>query len=156
MRQRDKQMLKLALKLQRGLRLAITIDVSIHLAGRGVGGGGAAACSRTGIYLFPNFTPLVHEEFGPSFAWMGDLAAWKAKLREVGYDGDADMVVGAVIAPEAVVHLTAVDMHVDCYGAYGAALLIVQSSKPRQYGDLVSRTKLFIKDAQRLCIASHS
>ena len=62
------------------------------------------------------------------------------------------VVLGAVIAPEVIVHLTAADMHID----YDAALLIVQSSKARQYGDLVSRTKLFIKDAQQLCIASHS
>ena len=39
------------------------------------------------------------------------------------------------------------DIQVD----YDAALLIVQSSKARQYGDLVSRTKLFIKDTQQLC-----
>ena len=44
------------------------------------------------------------------------------------------------------------DMHID----YDAALLIVQSLKARQYGDLVSRTKLFIKDAQQLYIASNS
>ena len=62
------------------------------------------------------------------------------------------MVVGAVIAPEVIVHLTAADMHID----YDAALLVVQSLKARQYGDLVSRTKLFIKDAQQLYIASHS
>ena len=62
------------------------------------------------------------------------------------------VVLGAVIAPEVIVRLTAADMHID----YDAALLIVQSSKARQYGDLVSRTKLFIKDAQQLCIASHS
>ena len=60
------------------------------------------------------------------------------------------MVVGVAVAPEVIVHLTAADMHVD----YGAALLIVQSSKARQYGGLVSRTTLFIKDVQ-LCIASH-
>ena len=76
----------------------------------------------------------------------------KAKLQELGYDGDGDMVVGAVIAPEVIVHLTAADMHVD----YGAALLVVQSSKARKYGDLVYRTKLFIKDVQQLCIASNS
>ena len=51
------------------------------------------------------------------------------------------MVVGAAIAPEVIVHLTAADMHID----YDAALLIVQSLKARQYGDLASRTKLFIK-----------
>ena len=62
------------------------------------------------------------------------------------------MVVGAVIAPEVIVHLTAADMHVD----YDAALLVVQSSKARKYGDLVSRTKLFIKGVQQLCIASNS
>ena len=73
-------------------------------------------------------------------------------LQELGYDGDGDMVVEAVIAPEVIVHLTAADMHID----YDAALLVVQSSKARQYGGLVSRTKLFIKDAQQLCIASHS
>ena len=63
-----------------------------------------------------------------------------------------EMVVGAVIVLEVIVHLIAADMHVD----YDAALLIVQSSKARRYGDLVSRRKLFIKDAQQLCIASHS
>ena len=83
---------------------------------------------------------------------MGNLAALKAKLREIGYDGDGDMVVGGVIAAEIIVHLTAADMHIN----YDAALLIVQSPKARQYGDLVSRTKLFIKDAQQLYIASNS
>ena len=85
---------------------------------------------------------------------MGNLAALKAKLREIGYDGDGDMVVGGVIAAEVIVHLTAADMHID----YDAALLIVQSLKACQYGDLivVSRTKLFIKDAQQLYIASNS
>ena len=48
-----------------------------------------------------------------SFAWMGNLAALKAKLREIGYDGDGDMVVGGVIAAEVIVHLTAADMHID-------------------------------------------
>ena len=62
-----------------------------------------------GIYAFSNCL-LVHEEFGPAFAWMGNLAALKAKLQEIGYDGDGDMVVGAVIAPEVIVHLTAADM----------------------------------------------
>ena len=52
------------------------------------------------------------------------------------------MVIGGVIAAEAI-HLTAVDMHID----HNATLLIVQSLKARQYGDLVSRMKLFIKDA---------
>ena len=66
---------------------------------------------------------------------MGTLAALKAKSREIGYGGDRDMVVGAVIAPEVIVHLTAADMHID----YDAALLVVQSLKARQYGDLVSR-----------------
>ena len=82
---------------------------------------------------------------------MGNLAALKAKLREIGY-GDGDMVVGGVIAAEVIVHLTAADMCVD----NDAALLIVQSPKAHQYGDLVSRTKLFIKDAQQLYIASNS
>ena len=40
----------------------------------GRAGGGAAACSYTGIYLFSNFPLLIHEKFGPSFAWMGNLA----------------------------------------------------------------------------------
>ena len=62
------------------------------------------------------------------------------------------MVVGAVIAPEVIIHLTAAGMHVD----YDSALMVVQSSKARQYGDLVSRTKLFIKDVSLLCIASNS
>ena len=34
---------------------------------------------------------------------MGNIAALKAKLQEVGYDGDEDMAVGAVIAPEVIV-----------------------------------------------------
>ena len=52
---------------------------------------------------------------------MGNLAALEAKLWKIGYDGDGDMVVGGVIAAEVIVHLTAVDMHID----YDAALLIV-------------------------------
>ena len=75
-----------------------------------------------------------------------------AKLREIGYGRDGDMVVEAVTAPEVIVHLTAADMHID----YDASLLIVQSLKARQYGDLVSKTKLFIKDAQQLYVASNS
>ena len=51
---------------------------------------------------------------------MSNLAALKAKLREIGYDGDGDMVVGGVIAAEVIVHLTAADMRID----YDAALLI--------------------------------
>ena len=57
-------------------------------------------------------------------------------------------IVILTIAPRAIVHLTAADMHVDCYGASDTALLIVQSSKSRQHDDLVCRTKLFVKDAQ--------
>ena len=53
---------------------------------------------------------------------MSNLAALKAKLREIGYDGDRDMDAGGVIAAEVIVHLTAADMHID----YDAALLIVQ------------------------------
>ena len=83
---------------------------------------------------------------------MGNLAALKAKLREIGYDGDGDMVVGGVITAEVIVHLTSADIYID----YNAALLIVQSPKARQYGDLVSRMNLFIKDAQQLHIASNS
>ena len=83
---------------------------------------------------------------------MGNLAALKAKFREIGYDGDGDMVVGGVIGAEVIVHLTSAEMHID----YDAVLLIVQSPKASQYGDLVSRTKLFIKDAQQLYIASNS
>ena len=45
--------------------------------------------------------------FGLVFTWMGNLAALKAKLQELCYDGDGDIVVGAVIAPEGIVHLTA-------------------------------------------------
>ena len=82
---------------------------------------------------------------------MGNLAALKAKLQELSYNGDGDMVVGAVVAP-GVVHLTAADARAD----YEAALLVVQSSKARQYEGLVSRTKPFIKDIQQLCIASNS
>ena len=52
---------------------------------------------------------------------MGDLAALKAKLLQLGYDGDGNMVIGAVIAAEVTVRLTAADMHVD----YDAALLVV-------------------------------
>ena len=83
---------------------------------------------------------------------MGNLAALKAKLREIGYDGDGDMVVGGVIAAEVIVHPTAADMHID----YDAELSIMQSPKARQYGDLVSRMKLFIKNAEQLYIASNS
>ena len=83
---------------------------------------------------------------------MGNLAALKAKLREIGYDGDGNMVVRGVITAEVIVYLTAADVHID----FDAALLIVQSPKARQYDDLVSRTKLFIKDAQQLYIASIS
>ena len=75
----------------------------------------------------------------------------KAQLQELGYDGDGDMVVEAVITPEVIIHLTAADMDVD----YDSALTVVQSSKARQYGDLVSRTKL-IKDVLQLCIALNS
>ena len=73
-------------------------------------------------------------------------------LQELGYDGDRYMVAGAVIAPEVIIHLTVADMHVD----YDSALMVVQSSKAHQYGDLVSRTKLFIKHVSQLCIASNS
>ena len=58
---------------------------------------------------------------------MGNLAALKSKLREIGYDGDGDMVVGGVIAAEVIVHLTTTDMHIDC----DAALSVVQSLKAR-------------------------
>ena len=64
---------------------------------------------------------------------------------------DGDMVLGGVIAAEVIVHLATADMHIDY-----DAVLFVQSSKACQYGDLVSRTKLFIKDAQQLYIASNS
>ena len=64
---------------------------------------------------------IVHEEFGPSFAWMSNLAALKAKLWEIGYDGDGDMVVGGVIAAEVIVHLTAADMHIDYDAEIGRA-----------------------------------
>ena len=83
---------------------------------------------------------------------MGNLVALEAKLWKIGCNGDGDMVVGGGIAAEVIVHLTAADMHID----YDAALLIVQSLKARQYNDLVSRTKLFIKDAQQLYIACNS
>ena len=124
-------MLKSALKQRGELQLAITIDVSIPFFKQ-----------RVSFLIF-------HYYFTRN---LGNLAALKAKSREIGYGGDGDMVVGAVIAPEVIVHLTAADMHID----YDAALLVVQSLKARQYGDLVSRTKLFIKDAQKLYIASHS
>ena len=62
------------------------------------------------------------------------------------------MVVWAVLAPGFIVHLTAADMHVD----YDVALLTVQSLKARQYGDLVSGTKLYIKNAEQSCVSSHS
>ena len=48
---------------------------------------------------------------------MGNLAALKAKLREIGYDGDGDMVVGGVIAAEVIVHLTA------CYTLRSASMM---------------------------------
>ena len=82
---KDKKMLKSALKQQRELRLAITIDVSTSIP--------------LLIHIYFPISHLVHEEFGPSFAWMGNHAALEAKLQEVGYNGDGDMVVGAVIAP---------------------------------------------------------
>ena len=82
---------------------------------------------------------------------MGNLAALKAILQEIGYNEDGDMVIRGVIAAEVIVHLTAADMHID----YNAALLIVQSPNARQYGDVVSRTKLCIKDAQQLYNVSH-
>ena len=83
---------------------------------------------------------------------MSNISASKAKLQEVGFGGDGDAVVGVVTAPEVIVHLTAADMHFE----YDAALLIVQSSKARQNSDLVSRTELFLKGAEQLCITSHS
>ena len=52
------------------------------------------------------------------------------------------MVVGGVIVAKVIGHLTVVDMQID----YDAALLIVQNLKARQFGNLVSRTKHFIKD----------
>ena len=61
---------------------------------------------------------------------MGNPAALQAKLQELGYDGDGDLVVGARIAPKVLVHLTTADMHVD----YDSTLLVVQSSNARQYG----------------------
>ena len=94
----------------------------------------------------------VHKEFRQSFACISNLAALKAKLQEIGYNEDGDMVIRGVIAAEVIVHLTAADMHID----YDAVLLVVQSLKAHQYGDLVSRTKLFIKDAQQLYITSNS
>ena len=80
------------------------------------------------------------------------LAALEAESWKIGYNGDGDMVVGGGIATEDIVHLTAADMYID----FDAALLIVQSLKARQFDDLVSRTKLFIKDAQQLYIPSNS
>ena len=62
---------------------------------------------------------------------MGNLAVLKAKLQELSYDRDRYMVVGAVTTPEVIVHLTAADMHAE----YDAALLVVQSSGVRQYGE---------------------
>ena len=58
---------------------------------------------------------------------MDNLAALKAKSREIGYDGDGDMAIGGVIAADVIVHLTEADMHID----YDAVLLIVQSLKAR-------------------------
>ena len=46
---------------------------------------------------------------------MGNLAALKAKLQEASYNRDGDMAVGAVIAPEVIVHLTAAGVHFDWY-----------------------------------------
>lgn len=56
------------------------------------------------------------------------------------------MVAGAVIDPAVIVHLTAVDIHID----YDAALLVVHSLKARQYDDLVSRAKLTVKGVQEI------
>ena len=94
----------------------------------------------------------VHQEFRQSFVCMGNLAALKAKLQEIGYNEDEDMVIRGVIAAEVIVHLTAADMHID----YDAVLLVVRNPEAHQYGDLVFRTKLFIKDAQKLYITSNS
>ena len=86
------------------------------------------SCLFLGIYSFSNLNcPLVHEEFGPAFAWMGNRRALKDKLQEPGYDGDRDMVVGAVIAPKVNIHLTVAEMQVD----YDSALMVMQSLKAR-------------------------
>ena len=79
---KDKQMLKSALKQRRELQLAITIDVSIPFFKQ-----------RVSFLIF-------HYYFTRN---LGNLAALKAKSREIGYGGDGDMVVGAVIAPEVIV-----------------------------------------------------
>ena len=50
-----------------------------------------------------------------------------------------------MVDPEVIVSLTTADIHV----GYDAALSIVQRSKAHQYGDLDSRTKLFIMDFQQ-------
>ena len=67
---------------------------------------------RVETYSFSN-CPLGHEEFGPASTWMGNLAALKAKLEELDYDGGGNMVVGALIDPAVIVHLTATDLRVD-------------------------------------------
>ena len=45
----------------------------------------------------------------------------KAKLQEIGYDGDGDMVVGGIIVAEVIVHLTATDMYIDYDAAFDCA-----------------------------------
>ena len=64
----------------------------------------------------------------------------KDELDQIGYDGEGDMVVEAVIAPGVIFHQTAADTYID----YDAVLLDVPGSKSRQYVELISRTKLFI------------
>ena len=68
---------------------------------------------------------------------MGNRPALKAKLWEIGHDGDGDLVVGGKIAAEGIVHVTAADILVD----YDATMLVVLSSKARHYGDQVSRKR---------------
>ena len=58
---KDKQMLKLALKLQRGLRLAITIDENI------------VTFVHTLASIYSLIPLVVYEEFGPALAWMCNL-----------------------------------------------------------------------------------
>ena len=51
---------------------------------------------------------------------MGNLAALKVKLREIGCDVDGDRAILGAIATEVIFYLSAADMHID----YNATLLI--------------------------------
>ena len=78
----DKKILKSGLKLQKESPDWLLQSMQVYF------------CSYTGIYLFSNFPILVHEELGPEFTWMGNPTSLKAKLQEVGCDGDGIWSLG--------------------------------------------------------------